>query len=245
METYDGRSRGSGKQDVRFVDRTDAPVNHLDRDFGRSETFEGVRQSLQGSVCIAFDHQVKRGLPLLSHCRKDVFQSRALLAPAHVLLTLQLLPAGHDLANPGGFHFDQAISRLGYSLETQDSNGNRGARLFYGIAALVQECTHASALETANEVVTDIEFPALHEHGCHRAHAAVKLGLDDGTSGHARRYGLEVEHLGLQNDLLQQVIHALARLGRDLSRENIAPEFLEDDLLGQQVLLDLRHVGRR
>jgi hypothetical protein len=63
----------------------------------------------------------------------------------------------------------------------------------------------------------------------------------------AGRVRLQVEHLGLQQDLVQQVRHAGALLRADLRRQHLAAEVLDDDAVLQQVLLDLdgsRPAGR-
>ena len=56
--------------------------------------------------------------------------------------------------------------------------------------------------------------------------------------------GLELEDFRLQQDLVEQLLDALAALGRDLGAEHLSAELLEHDVLLQQVLLDLLHIGR-
>ena len=61
----------------------------------------------------------------------------------------------------------------------------------------------------------------------------------------AVRVRLEIEDLGLQQDLLEQLVDAGALLGRDLRAERGAAELLEHDAVLQQVLLHLLHVRLR
>ena len=85
--------------------------------------------------------------------------------------------------------------------------------------------------------------PLLHQNGRQRTLARIERGLEHGAVAAAVRVGLEVEDLGLQENLLQQGVDAGALLGRDLGGERVAAELLEHDVVLQQVLLDLLHVG--
>ncbi len=56
--------------------------------------------------------------------------------------------------------------------------------------------------------------------------------------------GLEVEHVGLEQDLLEQQVDAGPLLGRDAGGQHVAAELLEDDAVLQELLHRLLHVGR-
>ena len=57
--------------------------------------------------------------------------------------------------------------------------------------------------------------------------------------------GLEVEDLGLQQDLLEQLSMPVPFFAEISAESVVAAELLEHDAVLQQVLLDLLHVGRR
>ena len=108
--------------------------------------------------------------------------------------------------------------------------------------------------------VADLQRAALDEHGDHGATARIELGLDHGAGGLGVRVGGELLELGRQLQALEQIVEALARLGRDVDEHRVAAPLLglEPELghLGAHAvrrgafLVDLvdrdhdRHVGR-
>ena len=85
----------------------------------------------------------------------------------------------------------------------------------------------------------------LHEHGGDRALALVELCFDHRSDRATRRIGLELENVGLKQNLFEQLGDTGALLGRNLRVEGRTAKLLEDDLVLQQVLLHLGHVRRR
>ena len=65
---------------------------------------------------------------------------------------------------------------------------------------------------------------ALDQHRADRAAAPVELGLDHHAFGGAVRIGLELEHLGLQRDRLEQLVEAGLLERRDLHLQRVAAE---------------------
>ena len=121
--------------------------------------------------------------------------------------------------------------------------GMRRAGLLHRLAPLVVQRANAAGELAADEVVAAAQGAPLDQDGGQRALARIERGLEHGAVALAVRIGLEVEDLGLEQDLLQQAVDAGALLGRDLGREHVAAELLEHHVVLQQVLLDLRHVG--
>src|SRR5439155_11789592 len=97
----------------------------------------------------------------------------------------------------------------------------------------------------ADEVVAAAEGASLHQDRGERALARVERGLEHRAMAFALGIGLEIEDLGLEQDLLEQGLDADALLGGDFGREDFAAELLEHDVVLEQVLLDLLRVGRR
>ena len=64
--------------------------------------------------------------------------------------------------------------------------------------------------------------PGLDQHGRDRAAALVELGFDDDAFGGAVGIGLEVEHFGLQQDRLEQLVEVGALGRRNLDVEHFA-----------------------
>ena len=83
----------------------------------------------------------------------------------------------------------------------------------------------------------------LHQHGGHRATALIETGLDDDTlSGRILR-GSQFQHLGLQQNRLEQLIDPLSGLGRNLDEHGIATPVFRYNFLGNQFLTDTLGVG--
>ncbi len=77
----------------------------------------------------------------------------------------------------------------------------------------------------------------LDQQGSHRAAALVQTGLDDGTVGGAVGVGLQLTHLGGQDDHFQQAVYAHAGLGGDGAADGVAaPLFADETVLGQLLL---------
>jgi hypothetical protein len=73
----------------------------------------------------------------------------------------------------------------------------------------------------------------------------IELRFDHGAGGAAIGIRLQVQDLGLQQDLVEELGHAGPLLGRDLARERGAAEVLEHDAVLQEVLAHLHGVRRR
>ena len=70
-----------------------------------------------------------------------------------------------------------------------------------------------------------MERAVLDEQRCDRAAGLVKPRLDDRALAGAVGVGLQLLHLGGQDDRLQQVVDAHASLGRDLADLGLAAPF--------------------
>ena len=63
-------------------------------------------------------------------------------------------------------------------------------------------------VDAGDDRVADAEGAVLHQHGGHRAAALLQLGLDDGAARGPVRVGLELQHFGLEQDGLEQLLDA-------------------------------------
>src|SRR5436190_1724180 len=101
----------------------------------------------------------------------------------------------------------------------------------------VESCARASASASA------APRAVLDEDRGERALAGVERRLEHRALGPAVGVGLQVEQLGLQENLVEQLLHVLARLGGDRRGQRRAAELLEHHTVRQQVLLHFLHVG--
>ena len=140
---------------------------------------------------------------------------------------------------------EELVTGHRHAREAEHLHRDRRAGLLHDLAALVEQRAHTTGEQAADEVLSDLECPVLHEHTRHRTLARVELRLDDRADRIAIRVGLEVEELGLQQDLVEQLRDAGALLRRNRRRQRLAAEHLEHDAVRKQVLHDALRVRVR
>ncbi len=83
----------------------------------------------------------------------------------------------------------------------------------------------------------------MHQHGGHRALALVEPRFDDDAFGRRILRRLELEHFGLQQNRVEQIVDAGAGLRRDLDELRVAAVFLGQHAFGDELLLDPIRIG--
>ena len=248
VEADDHGTRCKRQVDVRLGNPADTRVHHADLDFLGREARQGVRECFLRALYVGLDQQGKGLLATgsgaaFAHVAEHVLQvGRALLRE----LDLAVLAGAEERDFARLFlvgehdHFLACARHVGQAL---DLHGNRRAGALHRLAVLVKHCPHAAIHGAHHHHVAALEGPGLHQQRRHRAAALVQARLDD----HALRGGtdrrLEFQHLGLQQDLLQQRIDAFAGLGRHGNHRRFTAEILGHDAVLQQVVLDPLRIG--
>ena len=96
---------------------------------------------------------------------------------------------------------------------------------------------------TGQHNVARIQSTRLHQDSGHRAAALVQTRFDDQTLGCGLHRGLEFQHFGLQEHLLEQVVNAHTGFGRDGDKRRFATEFFGHNFFRNQLgthALDVR-----
>ena len=83
----------------------------------------------------------------------------------------------------------------------------------------------------------------LYQHGCDRTAAAIELGFDHGAARRAVGLRLQLHHVGLQQDHLEQLLDSFAGAGGNRHRDRFAAVVFGDQPLLGQLLLDAVEVG--
>jgi len=83
----------------------------------------------------------------------------------------------------------------------------------------------------------------LDQHGGDRAAATVELRFNDSAAGRAIRIGLELHHVGLQQDHLEQLVDSDAGARRDRHSNDVAAVVFRHQADLGQALLDVVDVG--
>ena len=160
------------------------------------------------------------------------------------LHALQLLALVGDFAGRAVVvHHVEGVAGLRGSVQTQHLHGGRGTRFEHLFAVLVEHRLHAARVNAREHHVAYAQGSVLHEDGSHVAAALVERRLDHGTRGLAVGVGLQVEHLGLEQHLLQQLVEVQTLLGRNVLALVFAAPLLHEVVHLGQLLLDMLGVG--
>ena len=128
----------------------------------------------------------------------------------------------------------EPVAGLRRAGEAEHLDRNRRAGLVHRLAGVADQRAHAAPFGAGDDDVADMQRAALHQHGRHRAAAAVELGFDHGAFGGASRIGLEIEDFGLQPDHFEQPVEIRLLGRRDFDVEHVAAERFDLDLVLQQ-----------
>ena len=128
------------------------------------------------------------------------------------------------------------VAGVGDAVEAEHLDRVAGDGLLHAVALVVDHRADLAPVLAGDERVADAQRAALDQHGDDRAAARVELGLDDDAGGVGVGVGLELLELGDDEDRVEQVLEALAGLGRDVDELGVAAP-----LGGLQA--ELRHLG--
>ena len=245
VEAHDDRARGRRQHDVGLVDRADRAVDDLDAHLVVRELFERRADGLDRALYVRLDDDVQfLHLALLDGGEQVVERDLVeLLVALFLFLVLALLD---QLARHLFVVYrvkDVACARHLGQADDLDRHGRAG--LLDLSAVVVGHGAHAADRRARNDRIASVQRAVLHEQRRHRAAALIELGLDDRAVRLAVGVGLEVRDLGGQQHHFEQVLNALAELGRDLADDRIAAPLLGHDLVLGQLLEHAVRVGAR
>ena len=128
-------------------------------------------------------------------------------------------------------------------VEADDLDRRRRRGLLERRALEVAHGAHAAAGFAGDDGVADADAAAQDQHGCHDAAPGVDLRLDDVAAGRGVGVGLQVGHLGHEQQHVEEVVEAQALLGARLDEDGLATPLLGHDAVLGELLLDLLGVG--
>ena len=168
--------------------------------------------------------------------RHHLLERRAAGRGAACLAPLAVAIFG-DLAGAGlGLDDHELIAGLRRALEKPStSTGTEGPADFdlFAACSSTRARTRPQA-QPATKMSPEPQGAALDENGGHRPAALVELGFDDDAVGRAVGIGLEIEHFGLQQDGVEELVEIGALGGRHFDLEGVAAHALDDDLMGRR-----------
>ena len=159
----------------------------------------------------------------------------------HAVPVLALLGDGLGGALVGGDH--EAVAGVGHVVEAEHLHGHRRAGFLDLLAAVVDEGADATPGGTGDERLADLERAALHEERGDGAAADVEVRLEHHAGGAAVGAGLEVFHVGDEEERLEQVVDAVAVEGRHRDHLGVAAPVLRHEALLGELLLHAVGLG--
>ena len=237
------RVAGRGQHDVALVYRTDTGVDDLDADFFVGQLLERGLDRLGAALDVCLDNDVEVLYLALLYLGEEVVE-RNLLGDAErallgLLLALLNQLARHALIGDGV----EDVAGVRHFAHTCYLDRDARARFRDALALVVYHGAHVSHSGAGDYDIALMQRAVLDEHGHNRAAAAVQPGLNDGALGRTVRVGLELEHFGQDDQVLKQVVYALAGLGRDGANHRVAAPLLAHEVVLGELLLYALGVG--
>ena len=144
-----------------------------------------------------------------------------------------------------GVHHMERVARRRCAIQTQDGGRFGRPDFFHALVTLVEHGFHTAVIRTGQHDVAHVQRSVGHEHRGHITTSFVQGRFDDGPRGLTVRVGFQVEHLGFEKHLLQQLVHADAFLGRNVLALVFSAPFLHEEVHLCQPFLNLVGIGRR
>src|SRR6266540_4093611 len=238
VEADDDGLRRQRQVDVRLGNAADGGMHDVDLDLRGRELRQRTRQRLVASLHVGLDDQRECLDLVLGPFGEHVLELRRLLLGeldvAELALTeqrdfarLAFVAQDHDLF-AGERNIGQAL----------DFDGNRGAGTLHALAGLVGHRAHAPKNRAGEHDVAALQRSRVNEHGRERTLALVEAGFNHDSLRQRIARRLELEHFGLQQYRVEQIVDALPGLCRYLDELCLAAVFLGQHAFGDEFLLD-------
>src|SRR5690606_19801086 len=232
VEADDPRIRSLCQRHVGLGDTADPARNDLYCNLIRGQLGQRVAQRLDTALHVGLEYNLHRRRLVIAHLRQHVLELRGPLLRklriAELALAIQRDLAGLALA----FDHEQLIARIRRTRETEHDDGQRRAGFRDRLPGFVEHRTHTAEFLPRDDRIAGLQGAALDEHRSDRTASLLHAGLHNDTGGRAGVSGLELEHVRLQENRIEQLIDALARTGGYVHEQRIAAP-----LFGQHVVL--------
>src|SRR3954468_13218157 len=237
VEPDHDRVRGCRQVDVRGRDAADTRVDDVHRHLGMRDLRELALGRLDRSLHVRLDDQAELLDGALLHRTEQILQADRLGPPGQLLGAQPLRALLSHLASVtlAGDHAGK-LARRRRLVEAQDLDRDAGARILHLDAVVVGQGLDLAPGVAGHDRVAHADGAALDEKGANRAPPDVEPRLDDDAACVGCRIGLELEHVGLEQQHLEQLLQVLLRLGRDVDEDRLPAPLLRVQLvLGRQL----------
>ena len=243
IEAHHNGACGGGKQNVAFVDGADARVDDTDADFLVGDLLQRGFQRFGGALHVGLDDQRQLLHFALLHLGEQIVQGDLLVHLGQgVLLRLTALLhqlTGHTLVGDGV----ELVARRGHVGKAGDLHRHGGAGGLDGASFVVGHNTDTADGGTGDDDIALLQRAVLHQQRRHGTPGLIQPRFDHHALGAAVGVGLQLQHLGGEDDHFQQIVQTLTGLGGDGADDGLAAPLLGDQVVLGQLLLDLVGVG--
>ena len=184
---------------------------------------ELVHRGLDRALHVGLDDQGELLDGALLHLREEILEADGLAALGEHLGALALGALLGGLAGDAVV-LDDAAELAGRRrlVEAEDLDRHTRPGVLDALAVVVVERLHLAPGVAGDDGVADAQRAALHEHRRHRAAADVEARLDDDAARVGARVRLQLEHVGLEQDRVQQLVEVRPGLRRDVLEDRVA-----------------------
>ena len=233
------------KHHVGLVDGTNAAVNALNDYFIIRELEQRSLHGLHATLNVSLDDQIQLLQITFLDLREQIIQGHlALGLLEHLLLVLCKISIRIALGRLIAVMRKEYLACARHVGKTQDLYGRGRTSLLHASALIVHHCSHLTVSGTCGDKVSHVKRTLLYQNGCHGTAALIQLCLDHKTSCASVGICLQLQDISGQQDRLQQILNALARLCRHGNKLRIsAPVSCNQLILGQLLLYALNVCG--
>src|SRR5262245_4679400 len=226
VETDDDGIRRRRQQHIRLRDPAHRAVDDVQTDVVRRQPAQRFADRFQGALHVGLHDHLQLADVAALDLLVEVVEGdlRGLRHLGVALLAAAVL--GHLPRLGVVLDGDEDVAGVGHAAQPGDLAGRRRTGRGDAPSLVAHHGADAAELDAADERVPDVERALLHEDRRHRPAAAIEARLDDGPLGEPLRVGFQLEHVGLQEDHLEQLVDALLRLRRHRHHDGVSAPLL-------------------
>ena len=198
-----------------------------------------ARHCLNRAVHVTLNDDIQLLERTDSDTTTDLIQRHVLLGH-NTLHTLQLLALVSDLACRAiVLHNVEGITRCRSAIQTQHLYGSCGRCLIDLLTTLVEHSLHTARVNTRQHHVTNTQSTVLHQQRSYVTATLIQRRLDYRTRCTAVGISLQLQQLGLQKHLFEQLVEVQTLLSRNLLALILTTPILNEVVHISQLLLDM------
>ncbi len=218
-------------------------MDRVDANLGLVHLVQRVLKGLDGALDVCLDDEVELLDLLIGHGREEVLQG-------DVLDLVLLLDAGLEGTLVGELarvtlvlKDTELVAGHRNALQSQDLDRVGGQCGCYVVAMGIHHGADLAEAHASHDGVAHMQGATGDQQGGNGTTATVELCLEDMAGGEGVGVGLELQHVSLQEDGLQELVDIQVLLGRDVDEHVLAAPLLGDDAVLGELLTDTVGIG--